>query len=154
MRVLLDPALNKPQYNVHIVVRCWWRGCAACFLGVCLREDMHSNEKAKENIQCVVDKCTVAACEEREECVPAESHHRKQSNICSRILVSLFKGHTSIAWIQISTEKSLSKQFCPAIQPSSRPVNQTKLEHTVLKDVSPPRRVSLSVTYERVRCGQ
>lgn len=59
------------------------------------------------------------------------------------ILVSLFKGHTSIPWIQISMEKAYQSNFA---QPSSHPPNQTGLKQAMLKDISPP----LPMTYEMV----
>lgn len=49
----------------------------------------------------------------------------RDNQIC--ILVrAFFKGHTSIPWIQISMEKSLSKQFCRASPPASHLVRQTR----------------------------
>lgn len=63
---------------------------------------------------------------------PAESYRKKQSNMYSRIPVSLFKGHTSIPWIQISVEKAYQSNFL------SHPQNQSRLKRTMLKAISLP----------------
>lgn len=67
-----------------------------------------------------IDTCTVVAGEERKT-LPTESYHEKQSNMRSSILVSLFKGHTSIPWIQISMEKAYQSNF-----PSHPAIHTTK----------------------------
>lgn len=80
------------------------------------------------------------AWKEREKCVTAESYHRKQSNMSSLILVSFFKGHTSISWIQISMEKAYQSNFA---QPSTQP-NRNETDY--VKGYFSP----LPMTYERV----
>lgn len=138
-QVMLDPALTY----THTVVSCQCRmkmllsvSCGCALGKLCL---MHLNEKAKRNIYSIVDISTVAAWKEREKLVPTESYHKKQSNMYFSILVSLFKGHTSIPWIQISMEKAYQSNFA---QPSSQP-NRTETDH--VKGYFTP----LPMTYER-----
>ena len=92
-------------------------------------------KRRNKTYKCVVDICTVAAWKEREKCFPAESYHRKQSNMYSGILVSLFKGHTSIPRIQISMEKAYQSYFA---QLSSHPPDRTRMKQTMLKAILPP----------------
>ncbi len=55
------------------------------------------------------------------------------NQIC--ILLSLFKGHTSIPWIQISMEKAYQSNFA---QLSSHPPDRTGMKQTMLKAILPP----------------
>lgn len=71
-----------------------------------------------------IDKCI--ATEKEEKNMPRlTSVTRKKSNTFSSILVSLFKGHTSIRWIQISMGKAYQSNFpAPSIE-----LNQTEIDH-------------------------
>lgn len=109
--------------------RCLFPGDGGGVLGkICL---VHLNEKAMHTV------CSwylYSSClEKREKNVSQLCPITGNNQIC--ILVSLFKGHTSIPWIQISMEKAYQSNFA---QPSSYPPNQTGMKQTMLKAISPP----------------
>lgn len=72
-----------------------------------------------------IDECIVTEKEDKNMPKLTSVTRKKKSNTYSSILVSLFKGHTSIPWIQISIGKAYQSNFPPL----SIEANQTEIDH-------------------------